>query len=192
MSTISAGNTTTTAIVVTGDTTGNLVFATGGANTVALTIDSTQNITTAKQFSFSSMPTGVVIQAVSATNTSAFSTSSGTFVTTGFSASITPRFSTSKILMMFSVFNMYQGGNMAAAVTVYRGGTALDTNGFAQTYAATGSTITTGAGSGVYLDSPATTNSTTYTLYARNQNNNGTIQINATGIMSMVLLEIAG
>ena len=58
MSIISAGNTTTTAIVVTGDTTGNLVFTTGGANTVALTIDSTQNITTTQKFAAASMPTG--------------------------------------------------------------------------------------------------------------------------------------
>ena len=186
-----------TGIRTTADGTGNLALQSNGVTVLTLATNNTATfagtLTTASQgIAYSSLPAGVVIQAVSATNTSAFSTSSGTFVTTGFSASITPRFSTSKILMMFSVFNMYQGGNMAAAVTVYRGGTALDTNGFAQTYAATGSTITTGAGSGVYLDSPATTNSTTYTLYARNQNNNGTIQINATGIMSMVLLEIAG
>jgi hypothetical protein len=45
MSTISAGNTTTTAFKVTADTTGNLVFATGGANTTALTLSNTQAAT---------------------------------------------------------------------------------------------------------------------------------------------------
>jgi len=45
MSTISAGNTTTTTLTQTGDLTGNLVFATGGANTTALTIDNTQKAT---------------------------------------------------------------------------------------------------------------------------------------------------
>lgn len=45
MSFISAGNTTTTTLVVNGDTTGNLVFNTGGANTTALTISNTQNAT---------------------------------------------------------------------------------------------------------------------------------------------------
>jgi hypothetical protein len=135
---------------------------------------------------------GNVLQVVSATSTSSFSTSSGSFVTTGFSASITPKFSTSKVLVQFSVFNMVQGGNMAAAITIYRGGTSLDTTGFAQVYAQTGSSTTTGAGSGVYLDSPATTSSTTYTLYFRNQNNNGTVTLNSsTGIMSIVLMEIA-
>ena len=53
MSIIQSGNTTTTAFVVTGDTTGNLVFQTGGANTTALTLSNTQaatfasNVTTA-------------------------------------------------------------------------------------------------------------------------------------------------
>jgi hypothetical protein len=42
MSTISAGNTTTTTITVTGDTTGNLIFTTGGANTTALTLTNAQ------------------------------------------------------------------------------------------------------------------------------------------------------
>lgn len=45
MSTISAGNTTTTGFKVTADTTGNLVFTTSGANTTAFTLDSNQNAT---------------------------------------------------------------------------------------------------------------------------------------------------
>ena len=45
MSFISAGNTTTTTLVVNGDTTGNLVFNTGGANTTALTLTNAQNAT---------------------------------------------------------------------------------------------------------------------------------------------------
>lgn len=42
MSVISAGNTVTTSLVYTGDTTGNLVIATGGSNAVAVTIGSSQ------------------------------------------------------------------------------------------------------------------------------------------------------
>lgn len=44
MSVISAGNTTTTAVRVIADTTGNLVFTTGGANTTVLTLSNTQSI----------------------------------------------------------------------------------------------------------------------------------------------------
>jgi hypothetical protein len=42
MSIIRAGNTTTTGLVITSDTTGNVVITTGGANTVGLTIDQYQ------------------------------------------------------------------------------------------------------------------------------------------------------
>lgn len=42
MSFISAGNTTSTTLKVYGDTTGNLVFATGGANATALTLTNAQ------------------------------------------------------------------------------------------------------------------------------------------------------
>ena len=43
MSIIQAGNTTTTSLIYRGDTTGNLVFTTGGANTTALTLSNAQN-----------------------------------------------------------------------------------------------------------------------------------------------------
>lgn len=134
---------------------------------------------------------GKVLQVTTATSTSSFSTSSGSFVTTGISASITPLFSTSKILVLFSAYNMVQTGNMAPALTVYRGATPLDTTGFAQLYATVGVT-STGAASGVYLDSPATTSSTAYTLYFRNQNNNGSVTLNSSnGLISIVLMEVA-
>lgn len=42
MSFISAGNTLTTTLIVNADTTGNLIFATGGANATALSIDTNQ------------------------------------------------------------------------------------------------------------------------------------------------------
>ena len=45
MSVISAGNTVTTALTQTADTSGNLVFTTGGANTVALTLSNAQAVT---------------------------------------------------------------------------------------------------------------------------------------------------
>jgi hypothetical protein len=42
MSVIQAGNTTTTSLIYTGDTTGNLVFTTSGGNLTALTLDNNQ------------------------------------------------------------------------------------------------------------------------------------------------------
>lgn len=173
-------------VVISGDTSGAITLAVPAvAGTNTLTFPAvTANVLTDKY-------TGTVLQTVSATSTSSFSTSSGSYVTTGFSASITPKFSTSKILVQFSVFNMVQTGNMAAAITIYRAATSLDATGFTQVYASSGTT--TSGGAGVYLDSPATTSSTAYTLYFRNQNNNGTVTLNSSsGMMSIVLMEIAG
>ena len=80
MSVIASGNTTTTALIYTGDTTGNLVFTTGGANTTALTLNNTQaatfaNAATATAFipSGSTVPTYGMYSP--SANTIAFSTS---------------------------------------------------------------------------------------------------------------------
>ena len=64
MSTISAGVTTTTALVQTGDTTGNLVLATGSVPTTALTLNSTTQAAT--------FAGAVTIPSLNATNTFGF------------------------------------------------------------------------------------------------------------------------
>jgi hypothetical protein len=71
MSFISAGNTTTTTLVVNGDTTGNLVFNTGGANTTALTLTNTQNATFANTVTATK---GFVVGATAAPAFSAYQT----------------------------------------------------------------------------------------------------------------------
>jgi hypothetical protein len=52
MSTISAGTTLTTAIQIFGDTTGNLAISTGSANTVAMTVDNSQNVSFANTVTY--------------------------------------------------------------------------------------------------------------------------------------------
>ena len=74
MSVIQAGNTTTTAYIVTGDTTGNLVFTSGSANTVTLTIPSSGGIkftdnTTQTTAASSIAPTSTVYTSGSGTYT---------------------------------------------------------------------------------------------------------------------------
>jgi len=58
MSYIAAGNTTTTSLVSYGDTTGNLVFTTGGANATAVNIDLNGRITLPKQPRFFASASG--------------------------------------------------------------------------------------------------------------------------------------
>ena len=110
-----------------------------------------------------------VLQVVQANTTTSTSISGFTFVTTGIAASITPLFSTSKILIITAAGCYCQTGAQIVS-TIYRGATNLASgaSGFTWTYA--GTTGIGGTHAICYLDSPATTSSTTYTVYAANAN----------------------
>jgi hypothetical protein len=144
------------------------------AGTTAVTLDTSQNatfagtLTTASRgIATASMPAGTVLQVVQAVYAIAVTTTSGSYVTTGASASITPTSATSKILVSVSG----TGGNSTSNwiwVTAYRNNTTnISTSG-------------SGNPAGFYnnnssdylqtisfqiLDSPATTSSTSYTAY---------------------------
>ena len=81
MSVISASNTLSTSVVITGDTTGNLVFTTGGSNTVALTLDNAQNATFAGKIASAGALT-------LASNGSTTAVTIGTSQTTAFSSAV--------------------------------------------------------------------------------------------------------
>ena len=145
----------------------------------------------------------VVLQVVSLSPNqggSASNTSSTSFVTTGFSLSITPKFSTSKILVLASgAIAQTSTGGTGALATIYRGSTNLangSTNGFNYYENSSGSGFQWVNGTMQVLDSPATTSSTTYTIYLRCVNNGagaGTAyyNINYAG-NGITLMEIAG
>jgi hypothetical protein len=117
---------------------------------------------------------GVVLQCVSTAKTDTFTTSSLSYVdVTGLSVSITPKFSTSKILVMYQCGTGVDNSQQAVYMQLVRGSTAIfigDTaslrplgtsaNGISSQYAV----LTSG---GSYLDSPATTSSTTYKIQIR-------------------------
>ena len=154
---------------------------------MSMIIDGTSGITFPN--STAQVSAGSVIQVVNATTASVASTSSSSAVTTGLSATITPKFSTSKIQIIVSsgaVF--YSGSGGAGYLEMYRGATALNgVNPHTQTY--TGSSISVPA-SIVIQDSPATTSATTYTLYFWAAG--GTVSIsNASTTTTITLMEIA-
>lgn len=122
-----------------------------------------------QQLTPSIMPTGSVIQVQSVTKTDTFSTSSISFVdVTGLAVTITPQFSTSKILVMCTV-PVGHASSRVARVNLVRNSTTICQPTPSQTfsasknsYVANGDT-TTGADFH-FLDSPSTTSATTYKI----------------------------
>jgi hypothetical protein len=117
------------------------------------------------------MYSGAVLQVVSAFKNDTFSAASGSYVDiTGLSVSITPTSSSSKILIIVTIGCQGNDGNAANAFRLLRGstviaqpdvGTADSRDGFFTFYH--GNTTSIGVGASLnYLDSPATTSSTTY------------------------------
>jgi hypothetical protein len=129
-----------------------------------------------------------ILQVISATTTSTASTTSGTFATTNLTASITPQSTSSKIAIYSSSFIWNPTANTEAALRLARGATQLYLN-FPLTSAANNYGF---VWSCIYLDSPATTSSTTYTVEFRRVSGAGTItaQVN-NGESSIILLEVS-
>ena len=134
---------------------------------------------------------GRVLQVVPANLTATqISTASTTFVTTNFSASITPSSASSKVYVVFMGENLNSTGAQYGMQTLYRNSTNLGgTEGMVQnnnTSAWLPFTIS-------YVDSPATTSSTTYSIYQRTSNAVNTVYVGwgASAIHTFVLMEIA-
>ena len=193
MSVIQAGNTTTTSLIYTGDTTGNLVFTTGGANTVALTIDSTQNISTTNKFASASMPTGSVLQVVQGTYSTSTSSSSSAYADTGLTASITPKFSTSKVLVIVNQNGCQKINDTGINIKLLNGSTTLATFGVFTAGTSSAAEMDVGSSVFTYLDSPATTSSVTYKTQFISRSNIPSVTVQYLSVTSSItLMEIAG
>ena len=141
------------------------------------------------------MPAGHVLQVVSATNTNTanggflLQTTSTSFVSVPLAVSITPSSTSSKIMILVTTAT-YRAAT--GYVTVYRGSTNIGgaTNGLANPTGSSSSRHEPLSFS--YLDSPNTTSSVQYTLYARTAS--GTLYVGGDGdlINSITVMEIAG
>jgi len=131
--------------------------------------------------------TGGILQVVSTAKTDTFTMSSSTFAdVTGLTATITPKSSTSKILVMLDI-------KLAANTTLVtqiqlrlrRAGTDIylgDAAGIRTQTSFSGAVVTGGfmitQGSSTFLDSPATTSATTYSIGIRTSDNTRSIFVN--------------
>jgi hypothetical protein len=178
--TINASNSGSGGLVQTADASGILALQTAGVT--AVTINASQNatfagtLTTAAQgIAKASLPAGSVLQVVSTIKQDTFSMSGGSFVAiTGLSASITPASASNKVLVQISFGRV--GINTAIGNTVafqlLRGSTVIGAgtpsgSQLATSFVATSSANGNYSGGGFafqFLDSPATTSSTTYSV----------------------------
>jgi len=186
-------------VVVNGDTSGAVTLsapAAAGTVTVTLPAASGTMLTTAssgQSIPKAALPTGSVLQVVNATYSTAVSNSTGTYADTGLTASITPTSATSKILVTVYQADVFKSTNdTSVRLRLVRGAT--DIVQFSLFSAGTGTTATNVNGSvgTSFLDSPATTSSTTYkTTFASTGNNAvATVQFGSS-TSTITLMEIA-
>lgn len=158
----------------------------GTANTQAVQIDTNQNVnipnTKLQCGGVQSLP---IVQIVTGTSTTPFTTTSNVFSDTNLSAVITPKFTTSKILIMVS--GVLSGGADTGYLTIARGGSNL--------LSSLGGTFNNSiAGVPAFLqiyDSPSTTSATTYSVQLKNGNNSSVVYFGSTPTQYMTLIEFA-
>lgn len=144
------------------------------------------------------MASGSVLQVVQASNSTEASTTSSSYVASNLSASITPSNSTSKILVIInaplSAFQL-SAAYFGMGIQINRGSTPVftDTNAYDSLYAgAYGNYLGNWRQRTVvmYLDSPSTASSVTYTLYFTAYQ--GTAKVSGSGAVgNITLMEIA-
>ena len=131
------------------------------------------------------MPVGSVLQVVQAIYNTEASTTSNTFADTGVTASITPSSATSKILVIYALGYLCQDTNLGG-IRLLRGATVLQSS----IRAVTGSHASYLHNE--YLDSPATTSSTTYKIqFNKNAGNAFLTCWNSEQPSTITLMEIA-
>jgi hypothetical protein len=138
---------------------------------------------------------GCVLQVVSATYSTAVTSTSNVLIATGLTATITPKFATSKILILINhplcgKSNANAGNDIG--INLYKNGSSLFQ--IAPDLGFTNSAMTSYfAFSYAYTDSPATTSATTYATYFCSQNSNAaTVYMQLSNTTSTItLLEIA-
>jgi len=142
---------------------------------------------------------GSVLQVVQSTYSTFTSTTSTSFVDGGLSGTITPKFSTSKILVLVSTYTAVGGdGDNGMGLQLVRGSTAVWTIASSAIYLYNGNggvNYANNQSGTVYLDSPATTSATTYKVQMRSDGtgSSNTVAMQAQSSTStMTLMEIAG
>jgi hypothetical protein len=137
---------------------------------------------------------GQVLQVVSTTTAAPTVATTQTFIDTAMTATITPKFATSKILVMANINGAYKDtSNTWCWFRTMLNGVVDKTLGTFTAYDAATGPNSIGAVTGVYLSSPATTSACTYKVQIASGGNSANVYLNvsATDLSSITLMEIA-
>jgi hypothetical protein len=146
-------------------------------------------ITGSQSIPKSTLPTGSVLQVVFASTGTTTNTTTSTYIDSGLTASITPSSSTSKILVTAYCGQVVKtASDCQMNLQILRGSTGIFlaaalNNNFAVAEASNPTLV--------YLDSPATTSSTTYKVQFSDRDSQGTVSFNVNGTATITLMEIA-
>ena len=156
-----------------------------------LSVDTIQGQTTAANLK---LPAGYVIQTVQHSASSTNTTTSSSFVDTTCTGAITPKYSTSKILIIVSggMEGTAGGGTTESSEwKLFRGSTQVESSTHGKRIYLTANHYV--PLHSVFLDSPSTTSSTTYTLKMKRAGGSGTVSWNRDGTQTwtLTLQEIA-
>ena len=146
---------------------------------------------------------GGIIQIKQGTLTAPVSTStSGSWTDTGLSATITPKFNTSKIFCMVTLGSLSSPGGTSVGFRLVRGSTDIGMpdsaslqSGFTNLYVSEDSSLFSAAFN--FLDSPATISATTYKITWRNSSGTTylgqfpTDSTNYNGVSTLTLMEVS-
>ena len=139
------------------------------------------------------LPAGTVLQVVNATYAVQTSSTSTTYADTGLTASITPSSASSKILVLVNQNGCYNNGaSEGGNVSLFRGVSNISL--MVGRFGGEGATKTNSIGSvsTCFLDSPATTSSTTYKTQFLSNNPGSAVLVQAYSAQSTItLMEIA-
>lgn len=173
----------TTVVLAIGATAGDLItFENFYVSSVLNAISNTP-----KSVGWSNLPTGSVLQVVSSTKTNVASFTTSTFTdVTGLSVSITPKFSTSKFLVIANIHGCWHNAAAKIGGRLMRDSTPISVGDSAANrislsafsyFAVSGDAPVSMAVN--YLDSPATSSTITYKWQANNLDGAGTVYINS-------------
>jgi hypothetical protein len=137
------------------------------------------------------LPTGSVLQVVNATYSTEISTTSTSYATTNLTASITPTSATSKILVLTSA-PIGKNGSSGINLQLWRNSGSISQLATNMGYDSTSNNFNGYCYVVGYLDSPATTSSTSYTLYYATNTSGQSAKVFANSALGTItLMEIA-